>query len=104
MTREEIFKLPVMRHDLGASIPLGEYFYQLFTMLWNENESFNAKRPWGNSGWDYDVYVTLIKHGLISGSLDEDDYIESFNIEEASQYVLNEILNPVLSQMICNNP
>lgn len=98
MSQEEIFNLPVMRHDLGETIPLRQFFHELFTLLWTENEAFNSKSPWGSSGWDYDVYATLIQHGLITGKLDEDGFVEHHNEEQAQQFVLKNIITPLFYQ------
>jgi len=94
MTREKILELPVMRHDLGDTLSMREYFERLFLKLWEENEGFNAKRPWGNSGWEYDVYVTLIKNKVIDGELDEDGYINKIDAVKANKFVADEILYP----------
>lgn len=102
MTLEEILKLPIRRHDINAAVPLGEFFYELFIKLWIENEAFSAKRPWGNSGWDYDVYATLIKHGVITGQLDEDGYVDKLDEEYAKAFVKFNILDPILSKMVYN--
>lgn len=39
-----------------------------------------AKRPFGNSGWRYDLYGPMIKAGLIKGKLDEDGYVDEVDI------------------------
>jgi hypothetical protein len=95
MELNEILALTTMRHDLNEEITLRQYFYDLMSTLWCEGEGFNGKRPFGNSGWDYDIYVPLIKAGLITGSLDEDGYIKEMNDEEANDFVLKNILQPL---------
>lgn len=95
MELNEILALTTVRHDLGEEITLRQYFYDLMSTLWCEGEGFNGKRPFGNSGWDYDIYVPLIKAGLITGSLDEDGYIEEMNDDEGSAFVLKNILQPL---------
>lgn len=94
MTRDEILELPVRRHDLGASLSMRQYFERLFTKLWDDPNHFNGKRPYGNSGWKWDVYVTLIKHGVIDGNLDEDDCVAEIDEKKASEFISEEILYP----------
>ena len=55
----------------------------------SNDDDFNGKRPFGNSGWKYNVYAPLTKAGLISGSLDDDGYVESLDAKEtaAEDYV-----------------
>ena len=33
-------------------------------MVWEDRECFNGKRPFGNSGWEEDLY-TLVKAGYV---------------------------------------
>ena len=85
-----------MRHDLDEEITLRQYFYDLMSTLWCEGEGFDGKRPFGTSGWDYDIYVPLIKHRLIKGEYDEEnEYIKNLDEAEASDFVLTKILHPL---------
>jgi hypothetical protein len=95
MELNEILALPVMRRDLDEEISIRQYLYDLMSTLWTETDGFDGKRPFGNSGWDYEVYASLIKHGLIPGSLDEDGYIEKMDEVEANNFVINNILKPL---------
>jgi hypothetical protein len=94
MTREEILELQVIRHDISSTVSIRQYFETLLLKLWEENEGFNGKRPWGNSGWDYDVYVPLIKAGLIEGELDENGYITKVDESVANKWVADNIIWP----------
>lgn len=69
--------------DLDGEITIRQYLKQLLLTLWAEQEGFSGKRPFGNSGWDFDLYAPLIKAGAIKGVLDSDGYVASFNREEA---------------------
>jgi hypothetical protein len=95
MELNEILELPVRRNDLDEDITIRQYFYDLISTLWTELEGFSGKRPFGNSGWDYEVYQTLIKYELISGSLDEDGFVKDINDDEANDFVLTKILQPL---------
>ena len=63
--------------DLEREVSLREYLHELLSCLWNEGEGFSGKRPFGNSGWDNDVYAFLVKAGSIKGDLDEDGHLNS---------------------------
>lgn len=95
MELNEILALKTKRRDLNIEITLRQYFYDLMSALWCEQDGFDGKRPFGNSGWDYDIYVTLIRHGVIAGSLDEDGYVQKMDEAEASDFVLKKILQPL---------
>lgn len=73
--------------DAGDNLTIRDYLYILLRNLWDEQEGFNGKRPFGNSGWDFELYKPLIAGGFISGSLDEEGYIEDYSRQEAHKYV-----------------
>jgi hypothetical protein len=49
-----------------------EYLVELLSTLWDQGEGFSGKRPFGNSGWTYDLYVPMVRAGLIGGTFYED--------------------------------
>ena len=46
--------------DAGDNLTVREYFKTLLLTLWDEKEGFSGKRPWGNSGWEYEVHIALL--------------------------------------------
>ena len=74
----------------GATVR--EYFEKLLLTLWIEGEGFSGKRPFGNSGWEYDVIYPLIECGYILGEVikDENGYIEDvdYNTRSANKKIL----------------
>jgi hypothetical protein len=59
--------------DAGDDLTVKQYLHALLRTLWDEQESFSGKRPFGNSGWDFDLYAPLAKAGFIDlGPLGED--------------------------------
>ena len=56
MTGLEILDLPMDpdSNDAGASSIRG-YLKTLLTTLMAEGEGFSGKRPFGNSGWEYEL-------------------------------------------------
>jgi hypothetical protein len=65
--------------DLGETLTVRGYLVNLLRSLWAEGEGFNSKRPYGNSGWEFDLYRALVDGGAIKGTLDEDGYLEDFD-------------------------
>ncbi len=51
--------------DAGNQITVRDYFRELLTALWEEKEGFSGKRPFGNSGWEYEVHIALAKAGFV---------------------------------------
>lgn len=75
MTNEEILNLSMQENDADAST-IKEYLIKLLLKLWSEGEGFSGKRPFGNSSWEYELFIPLIKNGLIRGKLDSYGYID----------------------------
>ena len=72
----------------GTATTVRGYLLALLAKLWTEADDFSGKRPFGSSDWQCDVYVPLIKAGLIPGSLDEDGYIEQIDYKVADALML----------------
>lgn len=85
-TLDEALSLPIDSDDeyIGT---IRDYLFSLLSTLWNEKEGFSGKRPFGNGGWDYDLYVPLINAGVIVGSIDEDGYVDNIDEDAAEDYV-----------------
>ena len=88
----KILDLTMTNNGAGAAT-IREYLKALLHQLWIEDESFSGKRPFGNSGWQYEVYTALVTHGAVDGALDEDGYIDEVNTTEADEKILQAILS-----------
>lgn len=70
--------IPMQANDAYAKT-VGEYLKKLLLTLWNEQDGFNAKRPFGNGGWDYEIGAALICAGVIQGVVDKDGYVDDID-------------------------
>jgi hypothetical protein len=68
-----------------------EYLIALLSELWTGEQGFSGKRPFGNSGWQYDIYIPLMRAGMISGELDERGYVIEMDRVAGTQLVLRAI-------------
>lgn len=73
--------------DAGENLAVREYLHALLVKLWDEGEGFSGKRPFGNSGWEYEIYTPLIRAGFIPGKLDGDGYIDEVDNAQAHAFV-----------------
>lgn len=87
MNKSEVLNLKLEHDDFPKYFTIRDYLCELLTTLWEEKEGFNGKRPFGDSGWEYDLYKPLIKAGVLDGRIDEDDYIEYINEEQADNVI-----------------
>jgi hypothetical protein len=82
--------------DLGKRITVRQFFATLLRTLWIEGEGFSGKRPFRNSGWEFDLYAALIKAGFIDGTLDEDGCVAKCDTRAAHRFVLTEIIDKMV--------
>lgn len=86
-----VLDLEMQENDAGAKTIRG-YLIALLTELWREQEGFGGKRPFGNSGWSFELYKPLIANGLVDGAFDEDGYIETLDEKQADFLIASAIL------------
>ncbi len=55
----------------GATTVRG-YLTALLATLWEQEEEFSSKRPFGGSGWRYDLLIPMARAGMIDGTFDPD--------------------------------
>ena len=85
-----VLNLKLGRNDAGAP-DVRAYLKALLEKLFQDGECFNGKRPFGNSGWVFDLYKPLVKAKLIDGTFDEDGDIEECDCEVAEKLIVEAI-------------
>lgn len=88
--------------DAGGLMTIREYLGKLLHTLWEEGEQFSGKRPFGNSGWEYDLYTALISAGAVAGVLDEDGCLEEIDGENKNK--ANKIVFGLIHEMCGAKP
>lgn len=83
----DVLLTPMQPNDAGAP-NVGTYLIRLLKLVW-EHEAI--KRPFGNSGWQYEVYQALVKAGYLDGEIDTDGYLEWCDTKEGEFIVLQAI-------------
>jgi hypothetical protein len=66
----DVLDLPLGENDANAAT-VRHYFKAQLRKLWTEREGFSGKRPFGNSGWEYDLDAALVGAGKVAGTIDE---------------------------------
>jgi len=85
---EKIHVLDVPMEGQFEGETIRDYLRELFLTLWDEGEGFSGKRPFGNSGWEYDLYIPLVRHGFIKGTIDKEyDDVSVGDKKEAHNFV-----------------
>lgn len=64
-----------------------DYLVDLLAALWAEGDGFSAKRPLGDSGWQWDIYDVLFRAGFIPGKVDADGELVDVDVAAADELV-----------------
>jgi hypothetical protein len=78
------FVFPSQDH---GTLSIREYLHKLLDTLWAEGESFKGRYPFGNSGWEYELYYALARALAIPG---EPQLVEGDNPDEYCHWTLSE--------------
>lgn len=86
-TGRELLLLPMPKHNDADVKTLGAYLVKLASQVWDHQEGFNGKRPFGNSGWWLDVVMVLVQAEAVEGVIDADEELEDFDRAQVEQRV-----------------
>ncbi len=75
-TPQQVLDLPLPDNDADAAT-IRDYLIALLRLVWRDEQCFDGKRPFGNSSWQYDIAAALVRAGWVTGSIDEDGYVET---------------------------
>lgn len=69
--------------DAGDMLTVRQYLHEMLGKVWEEQDEFDGKRPFGNSGWEFDLYIPLAQAGFIDlGPMDDDGRPSSWTQEQ----------------------
>ena len=60
----ELLDTSFVERDSNETMTVRQYLLQLLTALWEEDECFNGKRPFGNSGWQSQINELIVEKDL----------------------------------------
>lgn len=86
MSAADVLACPMDDNDAGVDTIRG-YLAALLAELWRWGDGFSSKRPFGNSGWEHDLYGALAKQGYITGKFDEDGYLEEVDEDAGNRLI-----------------
>lgn len=89
VTGKTILDLPMGANEAGAA-SVREYLIELLNVVIRYDEDV-IKRPFGNSGWMWDLYEALAKAGYAGGVLDNDGYVEDIDRRAARSLLLEAV-------------
>lgn len=85
-TARKVLDAPMQDNDAGAAT-IRDYLVELLAAVWSEGEGFSGKRPFGNSGWDHELIVPLVRAGLVDGTFDRYGYLDQVDAGAARELI-----------------
>lgn len=87
MTNNEILNLTIDNYDFPEDMTIKGYLEELLITLWKEGEQFSGKRPFGNGGWEHDLYRPLVNNNVIEGSINKYNELNDFDYKKADKLI-----------------
>jgi hypothetical protein len=88
-TVHRVLDLPLPEGNDAGAATVRDYLVELLSEVWRHEAGFNSKRPFGNSGWQHDLYAPMVRAGLTPGTFDEYDELGGdFDYRDADKLVL----------------
>lgn len=88
---KEVLNARVEGGEIGTCT-VRDYLLTLLETLWEEKDGFSGKRPFGNSGWEWDLYTALVTAGLLDGLIDEDGFLAEFKAADQADEMIAEAI------------
>jgi hypothetical protein len=85
-----VLDLPMGPNDANAAT-IRDYMKALLRKIVRQGESFSGKRPFGNSGWESDLFIPLVAAGLVPGAFGEGGYLDYCDEAAATVILLNAV-------------
>lgn len=98
---QAVLDCPMQENDSGANTING-YLKALLLTLWKEDEGFSGKRPFGNSGWQNDIALALVKGKLIRGAIYtemEDGEVVCEELSDADYPAMNKLIQQAIQEL-----
>lgn len=88
-----VLDLPMQSNDADAAT-VREYLAKLAELMWTDGEAADGKRPFGNSGWEPELYAPLVAGGYVQGTLRIDGaytYVDDCDEQRADRLITQAI-------------
>ncbi len=84
-TPEQVLAVELGRNSADAAT-VGDYLIALLAQLWQQGRGFSSSEPFGDSGWQDELYLGLARAGLVEGEISDGHELD--NLDESGAYLL----------------
>jgi len=88
--------------DFDDPVTVRAYLAEFLVALFEQGESFSGKRPFGNSGWENEILVPLVRQGAIKGRIHEykeEGYGESYEVFDYDNSEAGRVIEELIYHM-----
>lgn len=87
-----VLACPMASRNGADATTVRDYLGKLLALVWQDSADFNGKRPFGNSGWEFDLHLALVAGGLLDGEIDEEEgWLDSVDTARGDQLIAEAI-------------
>lgn len=86
-----ILNLYMAADNQAGAVTVRDYLKAVLFQVWDKGEGFSGKRPFGNSGWEYDLYYVLVKAGYVNGYINQYGEVEEADFDRANGLIFDAI-------------
>lgn len=92
MSGADILALPMdPKANDAEAVTVADYLVKLLHKVWEHQEGFNGKRPFGNSSWCWELALPLVEARAIPGRIDTDGYAEDVEYADLNEAITRAI-------------
>lgn len=91
------------RISLNREVTVREFFNELLLKLWDEQDGFSGKRPFGNSCWYIPVMEALGKAGAFPATVTESEYEGEPDDVRFDYKIADKFVRGLISRMCLGN-
>lgn len=79
-----LLEVPMPQPNDAGAATIRDYLIKLLSKVWEEDEGFDGKRPFGNSGWQYELTEALVQANILT----QEDFNSSQEFWEKAHFYI----------------
>jgi len=86
----------IVFHPRGRGLPgtmtIREFLKEILMRCWDEYDCFYGKRPFGDSGWQWDLYEAIGKAKKVPCAYDDDEFNITFENRKIADNMIRDLI------------
>lgn len=86
-TPQQVLNLELAPDNDSGTTTVRGYLTALLSLLWEHDEGFSGKKPFGSSDWQDDLYIPMMRAGFITGELGKDGDVREMDTRTGDRLI-----------------